>query len=52
MVDNALAMVDCSHPQPSIAGAGGRGGARERTELLPTGESGESGLCDDEKLGL
>ena len=52
MVDHALAMVDGPQPQPSTAGAVGRGGARERTELLPTGGSGESGLCDDEKLGL
>ena len=52
MVDNALAMVDSPQPQPSTAGAVGRGGTRKWTELLPTGESGVSGLCDDEKLGL
>ena len=52
MLDNALAMVDRPQPQPSAAGAVGRGDARERPELSPIGGSGERGLCGDEKLGL
>lgn len=52
MLDNALAMVDRPQPQPSAAGAVGRGDARERPELSPIGGSGERGLCGDEELGL
>ena len=34
--------------EPSEAGRGGGGGARERAELSPEGEAEQSGLCDDD----
>ena len=34
--------------EPSEAGRVGRGGARERVELLPQAEAERSGLCGDE----
>ena len=34
--------------EPSKAGRAGRGGARERVELLPQAEAELSGLCADE----
>ncbi len=34
--------------EPSEAGPLGRGGARERAQLLPKAEAEQSGLCDDD----